>query len=72
MKGKMIVRIEITLMDNGSLSVTGFPMHLDTAMRIMGQAMAAVAKHFIQGAKDGKLDADNNFDSNVLIPLRKN
>lgn len=62
-----VVQIRITLLNNGSLNVNGFPIGLDSALQIMQDAHTAIVKHFVQGAKDGKLDDTNIFIQNKII-----
>lgn len=67
-----IVQIRITLMSDGALNVNGFPTKLETALAIMQDAIAAIVKHFVDGAKEGKLDETNTFEqSRILTPDNK-
>ncbi len=67
-----IVQIRITLLSNGALNVNGFPTKLETALAIMQDATAAIVKHFVEGAKEGKLGEDNSFEqSRILTPDNK-
>ena len=67
-----IAQIKITLMDNGSVNVNGFPNNLELALSYMTAGNIAVVKYFVQLAKDGRLDENNNLiENNILSPKGK-
>ena len=67
-----IVQIRITLMSDGAMNVNGFPTGLNAALAIMQDATAAIVKHFVEGAKEGKLDETNSFEQGrILTPDNK-
>lgn len=64
-----VVQIKITLMSDGAMNVNGFPTELEIALAIMQDAIAAIVKHFVEEAKEGKLDHDNSFmEDKILTP----
>ena len=67
-----IIQIRIILMSDGAMNVNGFPVKLETALAIMQDATTAIVKHFVKGAKEGKLDETNSFEqSRILTPDNK-
>lgn len=66
------IQIKINVLSDGSMRVFGFPKHHDTASQMLEMATRVVNKYFIQKAKEGKLDDDNQeTESKILMPDKR-
>ena len=64
--------IVIEALHDGSINVNGFPTQWSVATAILNTAMGVVNNHFIQNAREGKVD-DNLciVESPILLPDKK-
>jgi len=59
-------------MDNGEVNVNGFPNNFELALSYMNAANHVIMKYFIELAKDGRLDENNNLiEKNIISPEGK-
>lgn len=64
-----IINVHIVMLDNGTLTISGMPQDLNTALAIIKELNRGVFEHFIELAKSGKLDKDNSLiPSNIITP----
>ena len=64
-----ISQIRITFMSNGEVNINGFPNGFELAFSHMTAATHAIMKYFIELAKAGELDKDNNkIENKIRMP----
>lgn len=66
-----VAQMRITIMDNGSVNVNGFPADLREAMSWLFMAKEAVISYFINLAKAGELDENNRVIQKKIITKDK-
>ena len=66
-----IMKVEIHVMRDGRVEVMGFPSNFNDAMQIMKAGLHRVANHFIQMAKDGKLDDKLTIEQSKIVTPNK-
>lgn len=65
-------QIKITFMDNGNVTVNGFPNSFELALSYMNAGTHAVMKYFIELGKAGQLDGENNkIENKIIVPKSK-
>jgi len=63
--------IQITLYSDHIVRTTGFPNEHDAASELMEKGLRAMNKHFLEMAKQGKLDAFNRETTGLLVPDKR-
>jgi hypothetical protein len=58
---KPVGQVVITIFENGSVSVKGFPPNHQQAIQILGAAQMAVADHFVRLAAQGQYPEKRNI-----------
>ena len=66
-----VAQIRITIMNNGSVNVNGFPTDLREARHWLFMAEEAVMNYFINKAKVGELDENNRLIEKKIITKDK-
>lgn len=66
-----IGQIKITIMDDGGVSVIGFPPSLDITREWIAAGDRVVVRHFIKLASDGKLDENGNVIEKKILTADK-
>lgn len=64
---QLVAQIKITILDNGKINVTGFPLDANLAMGWMQQAQQALVAFFIAKAKAGELDENNKVIEKKIL-----
>lgn len=72
LKDAYAVKILIAITNEGKMSVTGFPLNVHTAQKIMQGATGTVMNYFIEGARAGNMDEAGNVTKSKIIKLNKN
>ena len=63
--------VRINVFNDGSINVMGFPTRLDAALQVMDMAKNTMVKHFIQQAKENRLNDQNVIDGgNIIVPKK--
>ena len=66
---RVSLRIGIEILDNGQISVNGFPKNAQQAIQIMNAATGTIINYFIEKAASGNLDERGNVtDENIIKP----
>lgn len=60
-------RLVLTVFDNGKLSVAGIPPSLRVAIGMLYDANLTISTHFVEKAKAGELDENNNLVMSDII-----
>lgn len=63
---KPVAHINIVLLSNGNLQVTGIPNIYNMAMEMVAKAPVAVGSYFLNKALEGKLDEQGNVKADVI------
>jgi len=67
-----VYSITISIMSDNQVMVKGFPKSLDLCTGILDQGKKAIIDHFIEAAKDGKLNDQNVIDGGkILVPDKR-
>jgi hypothetical protein len=65
-------QITISLMNNGTVNVSGFPMSYPVALQMMLDGQRAIVGWFMKAAKEGRMNDQMVVDgSNILVPDKK-
>ena len=64
-----VFQIKITALSDGSVNINGFPNSLKTTLDMMTAGTQAVISHFINKAKEGNLDDNNNIIPSKIVAL---
>jgi hypothetical protein len=67
-----VAQIIINVMQDGSMNVGGFPSGLDDAITILDNARRIITYHFIDAAKNGKLNDRNVIEKSSIITPKNN
>lgn len=65
-------RLVLTVFNNGKMSVAGIPPSLKVAIGMLYDANVSICNHFVEKAKAGELDENNDLiKSNIVKPGKK-
>lgn len=61
------IQVTISVYGNGRVEVSGFPLSHNLCMDIMHAGLRRAESFFLQAAKDGNLDEQNNYQPPKII-----
>ncbi len=68
-KPKKIHQLRANFYEGGSCQLVGLPIDLRTAMSMAATINLAIAAHFVQAARDGKVSGDGKIEeSQIIVP----
>ena len=66
---KLLLQVQINVMDDNKIFVNNFPENYHTCMQIMYTAQKALIDHFMTKAREGGVDEMGNIGtSKIIIP----
>lgn len=67
-----VIQMKITILSNKTLTINGAPDNLDVALQVLADAARVTINLFIDKAKEGQLDDENNLiDTKIISPDKK-